>query len=213
MKKRHYLFLSAVMLLSFFFTSCGETDDAADEFENWKERNDTYFNNLYNRAKGGSSDLKVITNWSLNEEVATDADDHIVVQVLEKGTGSGCPMYTDSVRVHYRGRLIPSSSFADGFVFDQSYSGVYNSETLKPASFALNSLVDGFTTAVMNMHIGDHWRVYIPYKLGYGTSSSSSKIPAYSTLIFDIALVAYYRPGTVMPVWKAKPFKGDWTDE
>ncbi len=213
MEKKHFFILSVVIFFSLFITSCGETDDAADEFENWQERNESYFTNLYNRAKGGSSDLKIFTNWSLNEEVATDADDHIVVQVLESGTGSGCPMYSDSVQVHYRGRLIPSSSYADGLVFDQSYTGEYNRQTLKPTSFTLNGLVDGFTTAVMNMHIGDHWRVYIPYKLGYGTTSSSSKIPAYSTLIFDIALVAYYRPGTVIPTWRAKSFKGDWVDE
>lgn len=212
MKKGHILFLSTLMLLTFFFTSCGETEDAADEFENWKERNETYFNNLFNKAKNGSSDMKVFTSWSLNEDVAVDADDHIVVQVLERGTGSGCPMYTDSVQVHYRGRLIPSASYTEGYVFDQSYSGVFNSQTLKPTNKAVNTLVDGFTTALMNMHIGDHWRVYIPYNLGYGTSTSS-KIPAYSTLILDIALVAYYRPGTVIPAWKAKSSKGVWVDE
>ena len=212
MKKGHILFLSTLMLLTFFFTSCGETEDAADEFENWKERNETYFNNLFNKAKNGSSDMKVFTSWSLNEDVAVDADDHIVVQVLERGTGCGCPMYTDSVQVHYRGRLIPSASYTEGYVFDQSYSGVFNSQTLKPTNKAVNTLVDGFTTALMNMHIGDHWRVYIPYNLGYGTSTSS-KIPAYSTLILDIALVAYYRPGTVIPAWKAKSSKGVWVDE
>ncbi len=212
MKKGHFLFLSALMLMTFFFTSCGETEDAADEFENWKERNETYFNNLFNKATNGSSDMKVFTSWSLNEDVAVNADDHIVVQVLERGTGSGCPMYTDSVQVHYRKRLMPTDSYTDGYVFDQSYTGTFNKATLKPASFAVSSQVDGFTTALMNMHIGDHWRVYIPYNLGYGTSTSS-KIPAYSTLIFDIALVAYYRPGTVIPAWKAKSSKGVWVDE
>ena len=107
---------------------------------------------------------------------------------------------------------MPSSTYADGYVFDQSYTGTFNMATLKPVSKAVSAFVDGFTTALMNMHIGDHWRVYIPYNLGYGTSTSS-KIPAYSTLIFDIALVAYYRPGTVIPAWKAKSSKGVWVDE
>lgn len=106
--KKYHLFLSIGILLSLFLTACSETEDAAGEFENWQERNETYFNDLYNRAKSGSSDLKVFTKWSMNDAAATKADDHIVVQVLESGSGSGCPMYTDSVQVHYRGRLMPT---------------------------------------------------------------------------------------------------------
>ena len=50
------------------------------------------------------------------------------------------------------------------------------------------------------MHIGDHWLVYIPYQLAYGsTQSSSSVIPAYSMLRFEIVLDSYYRPGQVIP--------------
>ena len=57
------------------------------------------------------------------------------------------------------------------------------------------SLVDGFTTALMSMHRGDHWTVYIPHQLGYGTSASGT-VPAYSTLIFDLRLVDFSHPGT-----------------
>ena len=106
--------------------SCSESDDAEDEFANWKERNDTYFNNVYNQAKSaiasGSQEWKIFRNWSLNEDMATKAEDHIVVQVLEKGTGSGCPLYTDSVMVHYRGHYIPTTHYPEGYVFDQSSS-------------------------------------------------------------------------------------------
>lgn len=212
--KKYHLFLSIGILLSLFLTACSETEDAASEFENWQERNETYFNNIYNRAKSGSSDLKIFTKWSMNDAAATKADDHIVVQVLESGSGSGCPMYTDSVQIHYRGRLMPSSTYADGYVFDQSYTGTFNMATLKPVSKAVSAFVDGLTTTLMNMHIGDHWRVYIPYHLGYGTTPpSSSGIPAYSTLIFDIALVAYYRPGADVPDWKAKTSNRFWIEK
>ena len=210
MKKGHFLFLSALMLLSVFFTSCGETEDAADEFDNWKERNETYFNNLFNKAKNGSSDMKVFTSWSLNEDVAVNADDHIVVQVLERGTGSGCPIYTDSVQVHYRGRLIPSASYNEGYVFDQSYLGDFNWNTIDVArdengrdKVCLDQdFVPGFTTALMNMHIGDRWRVYIPYQLGFG--SWAKPTCSYSNLIFDVALVDFWHPGEHRPVFKSR---------
>ena len=32
-------------------TSCSENDDTEDEFENWQERNDKYFNDIYTQAE------------------------------------------------------------------------------------------------------------------------------------------------------------------
>ena len=56
---------------------------------------------------------------------------------------------------------------------------------------AVSNVVDGFATALMHMHPGDHWMVYIPYQLGYGTTGNGS-IPAYSMLRFEIALDSYH---------------------
>jgi FKBP-type peptidyl-prolyl cis-trans isomerase FklB len=54
----------------------------------------------------------------------------------------------------------------------------------------VDAVLEGFATALQHMHRGDHWRVTIPYQLGYGTSDYNS-IPGYSTLIFDIRLVDF----------------------
>ena len=51
-------------------------------------------------------------------------------------------------------------------------------------------LRQGFVTALLHMHSGDRWRVYIPYQLGYNTTEKTG-IPAYSTLIFDLALIDF----------------------
>jgi FKBP-type peptidyl-prolyl cis-trans isomerase FklB len=115
------------------------------------------------------------------------------------------------VRVHYQGRIIPTDSFPSGKIFDASWSNDYDIQTMVPASLVVSGVVDGFATALQNMHIGDRWQVYIPYSLGYDSSASSS-IPAYSTLIFDITLVSYYRAGVDVPDWKAKK-NGSWVDE
>lgn len=202
--KNTIFFYLATFAFLLTFTACSETDDETSEFEDWQNKNETYFNNIYSQAEtaiqNGSTDWKIFTNWSFNEDIATDADDHIVVKVLQAGTGSGCPMYSDSVMVHYRGRLIPSKTYSDGYVFDESYEGTFNENTALPSKFVTSGLVDGFATALQNMHIGDNWEVYIPYQLGYGTTTNSS-IPAYSTLIFDIQLAGYSRAGSSLPVW------------
>jgi FKBP-type peptidyl-prolyl cis-trans isomerase FklB len=98
-------------------------------------------------------------------------------------------------------------------VFDSSWSGDYNLKTMVPVVLSPSNCVDGFATALQNMHIGDRWQVTIPYQLGYGTSDYSSSgstvmIPGYSNLIFDITLVAYYRAGAEIPSWKAKGQRG-----
>ncbi len=211
------LYLLALLAPVGLLSSCSESDNEEEEFPNWKKTNEQYFNNLYAMAKSsadmGDKSWKVIRKWSLEESTAKDPYDYIVVNVLENGTGSGCPLYTDSVKVHYEGRLLPSTSYPDGYVFDKSFTGEFNPATALPAKFAVSGMIDGFTTALQYMHIGDRWKVYIPYQLGYGKTASGS-IPAYSTstLVFDVTLVSYYRAGVEVPDSKARPATG-WIEE
>ena len=52
----------------------------------------------------------------------------------------------------------------------------------------IRTRTDGLATALQNMHLGDHWTVYVPYQLGYG-SADKGNIPPYSILIYDVTLV------------------------
>lgn len=195
MSKKILLFLLAAVPL-FGLLSCSETTEESTEFSDWQNRNETYFNSLYAEATASATDeLDTIRSYAVLTSVAASKDDYIIVKKLESGTStSGCPMFTDSVKISYRGRYIPTTNYADGYVFDQTYLGDFNWETVHTtSSYKVGEFVTGFTTALLNMQIGDRWRVYIPYKLGYGESASGS-IPAYSTLIFDISLHAFYRP-------------------
>lgn len=66
--------------------------------------------------------------------------------------------------------------------FDNSWRRNY------PEAFRLNEVIEGWQIALQRMHIGDHWIVYIPYTMGYGTRTSGP-IPAFSTLIFEVQLL------------------------
>ena len=199
--KKYFLMMPMLLLCAMALTSCSESDDSVEEYPDWQNNNTAYFNNLYTTAKSaieaGDTSWKIIKSWSIPEDgdyLVSGPEDYIVVKVLESGTGSGCPIYNDNVWVHYQGRLLPSTSYTSGYVFDQSFYGTFNENTAVATQLTVSSTVDGFATALQNMHIGDHWQVYIPYQLGYGESSSSdSSIPAYSVLIFDIRLVSYAR--------------------
>lgn len=203
MKKILYTLLCLVSMMA--FTSCSETDDETNEYENWKQRNDAYFSDIYSKAeaniKNERTDWKIFNNFTKIDGAIKDINDKIVVKVLKEGNGAGSPLVTDSVRVHYEGRMMPTTEHPDGLVFDCSWTGDYNPNTMVPSKFVVGGLVDGFATALLHMHIGDRWRVYIPYNMAYG-ASVQSEIPAYSTLIFDLTLQAYSRPGYVMPGFK-----------
>ena len=192
------------------FTSCSESsEDAMVEYADWQDKNETYFDGVYARAKSavesGDSKWKILTKWSVNEEVAA-VTDHVVVEVLETGSGSESPLFTDKVFAYYLGRLIPSASYSEGFVFDKSFQGEALNTDLSSASyFQVSTLTDGFSTALQQMHVGDYWRVYVPYQLGYGVLGQGS-IPGYSTLVFDIRLHSFYHAGSTDPEWTAKPF-------
>jgi len=222
-----------LMMAVFALASCSEDDNSYDAYANWQQRNEQAFADTlaYAKKMGESNGWYVFKNWTLeNQTPNKDANgnevslsyndyDHIIVHVLEKGEGSGCPMYTDSVKVSYRGSLLETTdkdgNVNAGYVFDKTFEGTYNKATAQLSSFAVGGVVDGFTTALLHMHIGDHWMVYIPYQLGYGTTVQGS-IPAYSMLRFEIVLDSYYRPGQVVPDSRAaftSTGKGKWITE
>ena len=206
-KSSYILLLVQAILASLLFTSCTENEEESNEYDNWEARNIEYFNRIYNTAStSNDAKWKIIRKWSFEEGMATLPEHHIVVEVLQESQSpfaTETPLFTDSAYVNYRGRLIPTEHNAEGLVFDETYSSKeYVEELAQPRLFCVGTgVVDGMATALMNMHIGDHWRVYIPYQLGYNTSVTGS-IPAYSTLIFDLSLMAYYRAGTTVPTWK-----------
>lgn len=206
MNLKNLKYLLFLLMTAFVLSSCGETDEDASqvEYANWQERNEKAFADTLAYAKkqieAGSTEWKIFLNWSLSnqtpnkEQTGNDLklsyndDDYIVVHVLDAGKGTVTPLYTDSIQMSYRGRLIPSTSYKEGYVFDQTFEGNYSSATALPTSATVNSgWIDGFTTALQNMHVGDRWQVFIPANLGYG-STVNSGIPAYSLLRFEMVL-------------------------
>ena len=205
----------ALMALALGLASCSEATDETEEYPDWRNTNTAYWNNLYTQAQqriaAGDTTWKIYKSWSIPDTLRTDNTYSIIVHVLKEGTGSGSPLYTDSVRVHYKGRLLPSASYPNGREFDSSWNKATSTATAAPAQFAVAGLYDGFATALQRMHIGDEWEVYMAWPLGAGTKGNAA-IPAYSVLTFDINLVAYFRAGTPVPNFHAK--RGtDWVSE
>ncbi len=201
------VFLPFYLFTFLLFTSCSESSDEVDEFPDWQATNATKWNSIYaqatERIAAGDTSWKIIKSWNLEDSLHSDNTSYIVVHVIKAGTGSGSPLYTDYVRVNYKGTLLPSTSYPNGYEFDSSWHKSTSDSTAAPAQFLVSGLTDGFATAVQHMHIGDEWVIYVPWTLGYGATASGS-IPAYSVLTFDLELVSYYRGGSTVPDFSAK---------
>lgn len=126
--------------------------------EEYKQRNDNFMANI---AK---------------QEGVNSLRGGVYYKVIKSGEGQGTVNPRSIVTCHYKGSLI------DGRVFDNSY------DRHCPEAFRVNQLISGFQIALVNMHIGDHWLVYIPSEMGYGERGAGRDIPGNSTLLFEIEL-------------------------
>ncbi|QDT07161.1 FKBP-type 22 kDa peptidyl-prolyl cis-trans isomerase [Rubripirellula lacrimiformis] len=97
-------------------------------------------------------------------------------KVLTAGDGES-PAATDTVKVHYTGKLI------NGEVFDSS---VRRGE---PATFRVNQVIKGWQMALQKMKVGDKWMLYIPSDLAYGERGSPGAIGPHEVLIFEVELL------------------------
>lgn len=191
-----YISLLFVTMLGSLFVSCEETAEI-DEYANWQELGEAFIDSIANIAEANADGrwLKILS-FKLSETdingypAEYDNDYYIYCHIEAEGTGTWHPLYTDLVSVNYRGRLIPSISYPEGKIFDESYKGAFNPAQAVPRNFSMGDLITGWTTALMRMVKGDTWRVYIPAKLGYNTTEKDN-IPAYSTLIFDMNLEGF----------------------
>jgi FKBP-type peptidyl-prolyl cis-trans isomerase FklB len=96
-------------------------------------------------------------------------------KVVKDGKGPK-PKESDTVEVHYRGKLI------DGKEFDSSYS------RNQPAQFPVRAVIPGWTEALQLMNVGSTYELTIPSALAYGERGNPS-IPPNSVLVFDVELL------------------------
>ena len=96
--------------------------------------------------------------------------------VIEQGSGPR-PKAKDMVRVNYRGTLL------DGTEFDSSY------KRGRPATFALDKVIQGWGEGLQLMKVGGKCRFFIPANLAYGERGAPPMIGPNATLIFEVELL------------------------
>jgi FKBP-type peptidyl-prolyl cis-trans isomerase FklB len=138
----------------------------ADKLFQWKQRK---------AAENLQAGNEFLAKNAQRPEVIT-LNSGLQYEVLIMGTGKK-PIITDTVICHYEGKLINET------VFDSSV------QRGKPAVFALNKVIKGWTEALQLMPVGSKWRLFIPSNLAYGNQQVGSMITLNSTLIFEVELL------------------------
>ena len=111
-----------------------------------------------------------------SKEGVKTAPSGLQYKVTKEGKGS-FPKDSDTVTVHYEGKLI------NGEIFDSSF------QRGQTATFGLNQVIKGWTEGLQYINEGGEIELYIPYQLAYGERGAGGSIPPFATLIFKVQLV------------------------
>ena len=195
---------SLLFLFILFFTSCSSDTADYDPYYNWRARNEAWFSQIADSARHGGADwLSFKSALKSPDYQSGNIADSIFVHVLGRGTGTVSPAFTDTVRINFRGTLMPTKDVAGNpltTVFTQTYYQDFDPATAAPQKACVASFTAGFATALQHMVEGDDWIVYIPSDLFYG-ENANGVIPSYSAACFRINMVGVYPLGTTVPEW------------
>ena len=100
----------------------------------------------------------------------------LVYKETKAGSGDS-PKLTDTVKVHYTGKL------TDGTVFDSSV------QRGEPATFPLNGVIKCWTEGLQMMKVGGKATLVCPSDIAYGDQGRPPQIKPGATLVFDVELL------------------------
>ena len=138
-------------------------------------------------AAAKEAEAKFAENKKLGEDFLADNKSKAGVKttasgiqyiVIKEGSGEKPSGPSTKVKVHYHGTNI------EGKVFDSSV------DRGTPSEFGLNQVIKGWTEGVQLMNEGAKYKFFIPQELAYGAQQRGEDIKPFSTLVFEIELLA-----------------------
>jgi len=96
--------------------------------------------------------------------------------ILNKGNGPK-PLLNDFITINYIGYTF------SGEEFDNTYKS-------SPVSFPVKSAKKGLQEALINMRVGEKWKIFVHPDLAYGSEGAGEKIEPNMLLIYEIELLS-----------------------
>ena len=198
MSRNLFWLFSFGLLMTLGLGSCAKDTEYVNPYADWRGVNDMYLDSIVDVARHApeGETWKIFKNYKLNvTELAPSLHeyDSVYVKYLpapENGlpVGEVAPLYTDSVDAYYQGFLI------NGVNFDGNFSGELNLDVHHPTRFAVSAVIEGWITALQEMHVGEYVELYIPYQMAYGVMGQQPSIPGYSVLKFRVYIEKIIHP-------------------
>ena len=181
-----------VLLLSFSFLACWKSEnkpEKVDPIQPLFEANKNLIENIKSGKVGFPEYQKMSENFQnafAKRSTAIKHDSGLMYEILRKGNGKS-PKSKSRVKVHYKVLLI------DGTQMDSSY------EREKKAELELVRMIPAWSIGLPLMKEGGKYRLVSPPSLAY-KDNSDGRIPANSTLVFEIELFDVLRDGPEAPI-------------
>jgi len=136
------------------------------------------------RASAGADEMKKkgqdFADAVAKQPGATKTPSGVVLRTIKAGTGDS-PAASDTVKVHYEGKLV------DGTIFDSSI------KRGEPIEFPLDGVVPCWTEALQKMKKGEKAQVVCPSASAYGDRGAPPAIPPGATLSFEVELLDFHK--------------------
>lgn len=154
------------------------------------------------RADNEQQFAKIAANKEYTKLESQSGNGFIMYKEITDGKTGIIPYFTDEVSVLYTGWYKEYWTKEDTFTGDDGNifhnKVIFDSTSDRnniPSKFSVNGgVIDGFSTALQHMEVGDKWEIWIPWNLGYGAyTNSQSGIKGYSTLVFEVELLEIVR--------------------
>ena len=130
-------------------------------------------------AKAGEENKKKGEAWlkqNAEKDGVETTESGLQYKIIKKGDG-GSPSLSDTVKVHYTGKLI------NGDTFDSSV------QRGEPATFRVGQVIKGWQEGLQKMKVGGKWMIYIPSDLAYGAQGRPGAIGPNEVLVFEVELL------------------------
>ena len=180
--KKILIFIAVFASLGLLSACHDEENTTWDTYTEWRELNDAWLREMQAKldVDGKPYYETLIPAWNPSAMILI----HYFNDRSETA-GNLSPLYTSVVDVRYVGRN------CEGVGFDSS-TLVNTYDKLGIQRFACNGTIQGWSIALMDMHVGDTAEIIVPYGLAYGASTAGSILP-YSNLQFNLRLDDIYR--------------------
>jgi FKBP-type peptidyl-prolyl cis-trans isomerase len=133
----------------------------------------------YTEEQRKQKEQKEIADYMAKNNLTGTASNAGVYYIQSRAGSGKIANIGNKVKLHYTGKLL------DGSIFDSSY------DRGEPFEFELGAgqVIKGFEDAFFLRQAGSKAVIIIPYDQGYG-SGEMAKMPAYSTLVFEVEILS-----------------------